>query len=151
MTELTNNFDYLQSFINEMKESSSGNHKIATIKKYADNSEENEDREFLQNIFYYTYNPYFKYNVTSKNCKKNSDLLGHPNTYGSIFPLSDDLRNSDFLFTQLGSQDTSDAMSFGADANSNNIQFIDSTIRVTGLTTGYRLDVPIRFIKKKTV
>lgn len=93
MTELTNNFDYLQSFINEMKESSSGNHKIATIKKYADNSEENEDREFLQNIFYYTYNPYFKYNVTSKNCKKNSDLLGHPNTYGSIFTLLDDLRN----------------------------------------------------------
>ncbi len=93
MTELTNNFDYLQSFINEMNDSSSGNHKIATIKKYADNSEENEDREFLQNIFYYTYNPYFKYNVTSKNCKKNSDLLGHPNTYGSIFTLLDDLRN----------------------------------------------------------
>ena len=93
MTELTNNFDYLQSFINEMNDSSSGNHKIATIKKYADNSEENDDREFLQNIFYYTYNPYFKYNVTSKNCKKNSDLLGHPNTYGSIFTLLDDLRN----------------------------------------------------------
>ena len=93
MTELTNNFDYLQSFINEMNDSSSGNHKIATIKKYADNSEETEDREFLQNIFFYTYNPYFKYNVTSKNCKKNSDLLGHPNTYGSIFTLLDDLRN----------------------------------------------------------
>ena len=93
MTELTNNFDYLQSFINEMNDSSSGNHKIATIKKYADNSDENEDREFLQNIFYYTYNPYFKYNVTSKNCKKNFDLLGHPNTYGSIFTLLDDLRN----------------------------------------------------------
>jgi DNA ligase-1 len=93
MTELTNNFDYLQSFINEMNDSSSGNHKIATIKKYADNSEENDDREFLQNIFYYTYNPYFKYNVTSKNCKKNFDLLGHPNTYGSIFTLLDDLRN----------------------------------------------------------
>ena len=93
MTELTNNFDYLQSFINEMNDSSSGNHKIATIKKYADNSEENDDREFLQNIFYYTYNPYFKYNVTSKNCKKNSNLLGHPNTYGSIFTLLDDLRN----------------------------------------------------------
>ena len=93
MTELTNNFDYLLSFVTEMNDSSSGNHKIATIKKYADNSEENEDREFLQNIFYYTYNPYFKYNVTSKNCKKNSDLLGHPNTYGSIFTLLDDLRN----------------------------------------------------------
>jgi len=92
MTELTNNFDYLQSFINEMNDSSSGNHKIATIKKYADNSEENEDREFLQNIFYYTYNPYFKYNVTSKNCKKNSGLFKY-NTYETLFDLLDDLAN----------------------------------------------------------
>tara|TARA_R110002020_G_scaffold59538_21_gene162286 strand:+ start:2422 stop:3426 length:1005 start_codon:yes stop_codon:yes gene_type:complete len=64
---------------------------------------------------------------------------------------SDDLRNSDYLFTTLGNQDTSNAMGFGTDANSNNIFYIDSTVRVTGLTTGYRLDVPIRFIKKKTV
>ena len=86
MTEQTNNFDYLQSFINEMKESSSGNYKIETIKKHSDS-------EFLQKIFNYTYNPYKKYNVTSKNCKKNSELLGHANTYGSIFTLLDDLAN----------------------------------------------------------
>ena len=92
MTEYTN-LTYLQSFLDEMRSSSSGNHKIATLKKYADNSDENSDREFLQKVFFYTYNPYFKYNVTSKNCKKNSDLLGHPNTYGSIFTLLDDLRN----------------------------------------------------------
>ena len=36
MTEQTKNFDYLQSFINEMNDSSSGNHKIATIKKHSD-------------------------------------------------------------------------------------------------------------------
>ena len=58
MTEQTKNFDYLQSFINEMNDSSSGNHKIATIKKHSDS-------EFLQKIFKYTYNPYWKYNVTS--------------------------------------------------------------------------------------
>ena len=92
MTEYTN-LTYLQSFLDEMRSSSSGNHKIATLKKYADNSDENSDREFLQKVFFYTYNPYFKYNVTSRNCKKNSDLLGHPNTYGSIFTLLDDLRN----------------------------------------------------------
>jgi len=86
MTELTNNFDYLQSFINEMNDSSSGNYKIETIKKHSDS-------EFLQKIFNYTYNPYKKYNVTSKNCKKNSELLGHANTYGSIFTLLDDLAN----------------------------------------------------------
>jgi len=92
MTEYTN-LTYLQSFLDEMRSSSSGNHKIATLKKYADNSDENSDREFLQKVFFYTYNPYYKYNVTSKNCKKNSDLVGHPNTYGSIFTLLDDLRN----------------------------------------------------------
>ena len=86
MTEQTKNLDYLQSFINEMNDSSSGNYKIETIKKHSDS-------EFLQNIFNYTYNPYKKYNVTSKNCKKNFDLLGHPNTYGSIFTLLDDLAN----------------------------------------------------------
>jgi DNA ligase-1 len=69
-----------------MKESSSGNYKIETIKKHSDS-------EFLQKIFNYTYNPYKKYNVTSKNCKKNSELLGHTNTYGSIFTLLDDLAN----------------------------------------------------------
>ena len=86
-------FKYLQEFLIEMNDSSSGNHKIATIKKYADNSEENDDREFLQNIFYYTYNPYKKYGVTAKNCKKNFNIVGYPNTYGSIFTLLDDLAN----------------------------------------------------------
>ena len=86
MEQINKNFSYLQTFLDEMNSSSSGNHKIATIKKHSDS-------EFLQNIFYYTYNPYKKYGVTSKNCKKNSDLLGHANTYGDIFNLLDDLAN----------------------------------------------------------
>ena len=86
MTELTKNLNYLQSFIDEMNDSSSGNYKIETIKKHSDS-------KFLQMIFNYTYNPYKKYNVTSKNCKKNSDLLGHANTYGSIFTILNDLAN----------------------------------------------------------
>ena len=69
-----------------MNDSSSGNYKIETIKKHSDS-------KFLQMIFNYTYNPYKKYNVTSKNCKKNSSLLGHPNTYGSIFTILNDLAN----------------------------------------------------------
>jgi len=85
MTEQTNNFDYLQSFIDEMKESSSGNYKIETIKKHSDS-------EFLQKIFNYTYNPYKKYNVTSKNCKKNSGLFKY-NLYNDLFDLLDDLAN----------------------------------------------------------
>ena len=45
------------------------------------------------------------------------------------------LRTSTFLFNQLGTADGS-------------FQYIDTTIRVQGATTGYRLDVPVRFIKK---
>ena len=78
--------EYLQSFIDEMNQSSSGNHKLATIRKHSEN-------DFLKKIFYYTYNHYMKYNVTSRNCKKKSDLLGYPNSYGSIFTLLDDLSN----------------------------------------------------------
>ena len=36
MTELTKDLNYLQSFIDEMNESSSGNYKIETIKKHSD-------------------------------------------------------------------------------------------------------------------
>jgi hypothetical protein len=50
-----------------------------------------------------------------------------------------ELRNSAYLFEQLGSTTTIDGIS---------VYFIDSTVRITGATTGYRLDVPVRFIKK---
>jgi hypothetical protein len=62
---------------------------------------------------------------------------------------TNDLRQTNFLFEKLGSQDTADKMSLGQDANSQNVLFIDSTVRVTGLTTGFRVDVPIRYIKKQ--
>ena len=51
-----------------------------------------------------------------------------------------ELNASTFLFNQLGSQGT---------LSSNNIDFIDTTVRVTGGTTGYRVDVPIRFIRNR--
>jgi hypothetical protein len=51
-----------------------------------------------------------------------------------------ELNASTFLFDQLGSEGT---------LSSNNIDFIDTTVRVTGGTTGYRVDVPIRFIRNR--
>ncbi len=51
-----------------------------------------------------------------------------------------ELNASTFLFNQLGSQGT---------LSSNDIDFIDTTVRVTGGTTGYRVDVPIRFIRNR--
>lgn len=53
-----------------------------------------------------------------------------------------DLQTTTFLFDQLGSTTTiSDAK------NTPTVQYIDTTVRVIGATTGYRVDIPVRFIK----
>lgn len=50
-----------------------------------------------------------------------------------------ELNTSDFLFDQLGATTT---------INSVSSKYIDVTIRITGATTGYRVDIPVRFAKK---
>ena len=62
---------------------------------------------------------------------------------------STDLRTSDFFFDQNGS--TMDGTTIVAGAGTGgNVKFLDTTIRITGMTTGYRLDVPVRFVKRKS-
>ena len=55
-----------------------------------------------------------------------------------------ELNSSTYLFTLLGSTGTWTEVTAGT---ANSIRLIDSTVRVTGATTGYRIDIPIRFIK----
>ena len=55
------------------------------------------------------------------------------------------LRSSDFLFDQLG---TAGEFKGASAVGSTDFKFIDTTIRVTGATTGYKIDIPVRFIKK---
>ena len=54
-----------------------------------------------------------------------------------------ELNTSQSLFDRLGGTvtmaDTTDAPTF---------KYIDSSVRITGVTTGYRIDIPIRFLKK---
>ena len=57
---------------------------------------------------------------------------------------STNLASSPFLFTQLGSSTTINDGGGGSET----VNSIDTTIRVTGATTGYRVDLPVRFIKK---
>lgn len=57
-----------------------------------------------------------------------------------------ELQSSTFLFEQLGS-------TFGSGITINTVDvenwhYIDTNIRVTGATTGYRIDIPVRFLKK---
>jgi hypothetical protein len=54
---------------------------------------------------------------------------------------STNLRTSTYLFNKLGS-----TFSFLGI----NYLFIDSVVRVTGATTGYRLDIPVRYIKQSS-
>jgi hypothetical protein len=55
------------------------------------------------------------------------------------------LRESNVLFTEIGSTGT--LYSHDTTPVLTNIRFIDATIRVVGATTGYKIDIPVRYIK----
>jgi hypothetical protein len=69
------------------------------------------------------------------------DVLSGPrgNRLRFLVAPSVDLNSSTYLFTQLGSTATLGAA----------VYQIDTTVRITGVTTGYRVDLPIRFVKKQ--
>lgn len=54
-----------------------------------------------------------------------------------------DLQTSTYLFQRLGDDD-----SFNSDEGVQSFYFIDTTVRATGATTGSRVDIPVRFLKK---
>lgn len=56
-----------------------------------------------------------------------------------------ELTTSDYLFQRLGVATTLTDSAAGT----TDVYQIDSTIRVTGATTGYRIDIPIRFIRNR--
>ena len=59
-----------------------------------------------------------------------------------------DLRTSDYLFTQLGTLATTAlANDAGTELAISGYRFIDTTVRVTGVNTGYRIDIPLRFVR----
>jgi hypothetical protein len=59
-----------------------------------------------------------------------------------------DLRTSTFLFDQIGTPGTSAITNGTKTLAAADYDFIDSTVRISGVSTGYTLDVPIRFVKK---
>jgi DNA ligase-1 len=76
----------LKTLIEELNSTNSNNDKVDVLKKYVDDEE-------IRLILFYTYNPFYQFNVTSKNCIKHSDISS-PETYlfGGIIDLLDDLR-----------------------------------------------------------
>jgi len=93
----TENLKRLQEFVNEMKSTSSLNEKKVIIDSI-------KDDEFITEALNYTYDPYKKYYVTSKTCKKMSHLADDvltsivgDNPNDSFFSLLDHLNER--LFT----------------------------------------------------
>ncbi len=62
-----------------------------------------------------------------------------------------ELNSSTYLFEKLGDL-TTGAPGTGSEApvleSTSNVYFIDSIVRVVGATTGFNLDIPVRFVKK---
>lgn len=56
-----------------------------------------------------------------------------------------ELNSSTYLFEKLGSTAASGAPALEGGGNFN---YIDSIVRVTGATTGFSVDIPVRFVKK---
>lgn len=86
--------------------------------------------------------------ILTKTTDTESVLDGPPGSkiefkLGSSLDLQSDANNT--LFKRLGSTST-----FTGTGGSFNIYYIDTLIRLTAVTTGYTLDVPVRFIKKYT-
>ena len=59
-----------------------------------------------------------------------------------------DLNTSTYLFTQLGS--TLTGTYTGRDSGTTSVRIIDTIVRVTGMVTGYSIDIPVRFAKTIT-
>jgi uncharacterized protein YfiM (DUF2279 family) len=53
-----------------------------------------------------------------------------------------ELQTSNFLFTKLGTTGNT------WDGASGTYSYIDSIVKVTGATTGYSVNIPIRYVKK---
>jgi len=72
----------------------------------------------------------------------NSSIAGPRGSRLSIgLKSSIDLQDSTYLFTRLGSTVT---LTTPADT----FYYIDTNLRITGLTTGYRIDIPLRLLKQ---
>ena len=86
-------------------------------------------------------------NDTNGNNVANSSLSGPRGTKVTVkLKSSIDLSSTTFLFSKLGSTMT---LPTGAGGSDETYLTIDTVLKVTGATTGYKIDVPVRYIKKQ--
>ena len=87
---------------------------------------------------------------TTDDANKKMTLEGPRGTYLQFkVQASSELQNSNYLFNKLGGGKTFSVTASDASATSVTCLYIDTLIKVTGATTGYTIDIPVRFIKKQ--
>tara|TARA_R110000824_G_scaffold5923_4_gene27075 strand:- start:4631 stop:5614 length:984 start_codon:yes stop_codon:yes gene_type:complete len=103
-----------------------------------------DDDNIASYFFSLNTDPQFVADITAKTGIKESPVRG-PRGTALMFKIrsSIELQTSNFLFERLGKTNSRDSSTWGSTA----INYIDSIVRVTGATTGYRLDLPVRFVK----
>ena len=90
-------------------------------------------------------NNYVLSNNTGKDAQEETIAGPRGTTLQFKVKASIELASSTYLFTQLGGLSTA---SDNNRINSQDVYYIDTTIRITGATTGYRIDIPVRYVKK---
>jgi len=91
------------------------------------------------NIAYYTVDVGLVSQITEDSNSQTETIAGPRGTRLEFkIASSIDLNTSTYLFTELGGTSTLESKS---------VRHIDSIVRVTGMKTGYSVDVPVRFVK----
>ncbi len=82
--------------------------------------------------------------VVTNNTSNNTPIKGPISSFLEFKVRSSmDLKTSYYLFNKIGIDTTMQ----NDGATNSNVKIIDTTVRVTGLTTGYNIDIPVRFVK----
>lgn len=96
------------------------------------------DSEFVKNI---------DFNSNADNDASENMVISGPRGTHFDFSIASsvELQSSTFLFTKLGS--TFPLVKADGTSTVAAVKFIDTIVKITGATTGYSLDVPVRYIK----
>ena len=105
------------------------------------------DDDNIASYYLSTSDPAFVVATAGTDSTRSTSQIRGPLGSGMAFKVkaSTDLATSTYLFEQLGASGLTMVDNNGA---SMSLRYIDTTIKVTGATTGYRIDIPVRFVKK---
>jgi len=87
---------------------------------------------------------------TEREAATGSQVISGPRGTMLLFKIqsSIELNSSTYLFEKLGDLTSAESTAPALDSNGQ-VYLIDSIVRVVGATTGFALDIPVRFVKKK--